>query len=202
MVSAAAMKRPFSARRGVSDNADPDRARFDQLYEAHFAEVFTYVARRRRRYDVPDLVAEVFARAWQRIDVVPPAPEDRLWLYGVARRVLSQDERATVRRHALVNRLAQNRSTWTERSVGERSDVPDAAAQLRTLIEHLKPIDREVVRLVAWESLSHAEAAQVLGCSANAVAIRWHRSITRLRRSLTAAGEDVEPQPREENHGV
>jgi RNA polymerase sigma-70 factor (ECF subfamily) len=196
------MKRSPSARRGASDGPDPDRARFDQLYAAHFAEVYAYVARRRPRHDVPDLVAEVFARAWQRIDVVPPGPEDRLWFYGVARRVLSQDERSTARRHALVNRLAQNRSTWTERSVGEQSDAPDAAAQLRTLIEHLKPLDREVVRLVAWESLSHAEAAQVLGCSANAVAIRWHRSITRLRRSLTATSDDDVPQHREESHGV
>jgi RNA polymerase sigma factor (sigma-70 family) len=202
VVSAAAMKRSPSARRGVSDGPDPDRARFDQLYAEHFAEVYAYVARRRSGHDVPDLVAEVFARAWQRIEAVPPAPEDRLWLYGVGRRVLSQDERSTARRLALVNRLAQNRSTWTERPGGEQSDAPDATAQLRSLIEHLKPLDREVVRLVAWESLSHAEAAQVLGCSANAVAIRWHRSITRLRRSLTAKGDGGAARPREESHGV
>jgi RNA polymerase sigma-70 factor (ECF subfamily) len=176
--------------------------RFDQLYQSYFAEIYAYVARRKSRHEVPDLVAEVFARTWRRIDAVPARPEDRLWLYGVARRVLTQEEPTTARRHALVNRLMHTRSISQEPSVVDESDV---AAQLRTLIAHLKPFDREVVRLIAWESLTHAEVALVLGCSANAVGIRWHRSIGRLRKGLAALSgprlDDTLRQPQQESHG-
>jgi DNA-directed RNA polymerase specialized sigma24 family protein len=45
--------------------------------------------------------------------------------------------------------------------------------------------------LVYWEQLSHAEAAQVLGCSPNAVAIRTHRAKERLRDALAPATSRV-----------
>ena len=53
-------------------------------------------------------------------------------------------------------------------------------------LDRLSGREREAVLLVLWEELSHADAAQVLGCSANAVAIRVHRAKTRLRRELSA----------------
>jgi RNA polymerase sigma-70 factor (ECF subfamily) len=56
---------------------------------------------------------------------------------------------------------------------------------VREAIEKLRPADREVVQLVMWEGLSHAEAGRVLGCSANAVALRLHKARQRLRAELT-----------------
>jgi DNA-directed RNA polymerase specialized sigma24 family protein len=53
-------------------------------------------------------------------------------------------------------------------------------------LDRLSAREREALQLVLWEELSHAEAAQVLGCSANAVAIRIHRAKIRLRRELSA----------------
>jgi RNA polymerase sigma-70 factor (ECF subfamily) len=175
--------------------ADSNQVTFDRLYAAHFERIYTYVARRRPAHEVPDLVAEVFATTWRRIEVVPPPPEDRLWLYGVAGKILSHDERTTHRRRALLGRLVQTHSS----SSGQAdTDVSASVERLRDLIAHLKPLDREVVRLVAWDALTHDEVAQVLGCSANAVAIRWHRSLARLRSGLTplTTQRDVAAFPR------
>ena len=52
------------------------------------------------------------------------------------------------------------------------------------LIDALKPEDRELVTLIVWDGITHAEAAAILGCSANAVGIRWHRALERLRRHI------------------
>jgi RNA polymerase sigma-70 factor (ECF subfamily) len=69
-------------------------ARFDGLYRAHFRAVLAYVARRERSSaDAADLTAEVFAVAWRRIEAVPEPPDDILWLYGTARRVVSDHAR-------------------------------------------------------------------------------------------------------------
>jgi len=167
------------------------RPRFEQLYEDHFQSIYSFVLRRREAQEVGDLVADVFAVVWRRIADVPEPPEDRLWLYGVARRVLSQDGRARGRRLSLVTRLTQTRPLRPDSDI----DEPEAAQRLRELIGHLKPLDQEIVRLVAWESLSHAEAAQVLNCSANTVAIRWHRSVERLRKAMDAPSLRPESDP-------
>ncbi len=40
-------------------------------------------------------------------------------------------------------------------------------------MDRLRPADREALRLVLWDDLSHADAAAVLGCSVNAFELRY-----------------------------
>ena len=54
----------------------------------------------------------------------------------------------------------------------------------------LRPKDREILLLAAWEGLSHAEIGTVIGCSENASAIRLHRA--RQRLSEVSAKEDID----------
>ncbi|RPH35500.1 MAG: sigma-70 family RNA polymerase sigma factor, partial [Chloroflexi bacterium] len=51
-------------------------------------------------------------------------------------------------------------------------------------LSRLSASDQELLRLVAWEELSHAEIAEVMGISVNAVAIRLHRARARFERAL------------------
>ncbi|MGD0321640.1 MAG: sigma-70 family RNA polymerase sigma factor [Acidimicrobiales bacterium] len=161
------------------EDGDDADVRFEHLYDENFRAVYAYFLRRVAAADAPDLVSEVFTTAWRRIDKVPPPPEDRLWLYGVAHRVASQHDRGRLRRERLFARIRHDLrppdQPATDRSSCLRSEVLD-------LLSRLKPDERELVRLVVWEELSHAEVAALLGCSTNAVTIRWHRSIERLRR--------------------
>jgi RNA polymerase sigma-70 factor (ECF subfamily) len=158
--------------------------RFSSLYREHYRSVQAYAVRRvESQADAADVVADVFATTWRRLSEVPDPPADLLWLYGVARRVVAGKRRSAMRMRNLIARLqatAVPASTVTGDQVTDR--VLDAVATLR-------PVEREALALVHWEQLSHAEAAQVLGCSENAVAIRVHRARTRLRQVLG------EPEP-------
>ena len=58
---------------------------------------------------------------------------------------------------------------------------------LKDAINRLPDPYREVLQLVAWEGCSHSEAAQVLGCSVNAVALRLHKAKARLRKDPVVA---------------
>jgi RNA polymerase sigma factor (sigma-70 family) len=174
-----------------SSGRNPAERRFDHLYQSHFRSVYAYALRRTPSLqDVPDLVSDVFTTAWRRIDRVPEPPQDLLWLYGVARRVLSQHRRARRRRQRLGIRLEASAIT-TVPSDSESGGPFDL--RLIKLIESLRPKDRELVRLIAWEQLSHAQVANVLGCSVNAVAIRWHRSIKFLRNQLGDGVAELSP---------
>jgi RNA polymerase sigma-70 factor, ECF subfamily len=161
---------------------DERRERFVALYRACYEPIYAYVRRRvESGAEVPDVVAEVFAVAWRRIDTVPAAPEDRLWLYGVARHSLHRARRGASRRRRLHARLIE------EARVGPSPAAPrddHASQEVLSALGRLRPIDQEVVRLLLWEQLSQADAARVLGCSVNAVALRFRKAKARLREEL------------------
>jgi RNA polymerase sigma-70 factor (ECF subfamily) len=65
----------------------------------------------------------------------------------------------------------------------EAGRILDAAASLRDA-------DQEILRLAAWEGLSHAEIAGILEISVAAVDQRLHRAKQRLAKAyVAAAGE-------------
>ncbi|MFC5187662.1 RNA polymerase sigma factor [Actinomadura harenae] len=154
---------------------------FEALYAANRAQVLGYALRRTGDpQDAADVVAETFLVAWRRLDDVPPGDEARLWLYGVARRVLADQRRGERRRTALGARLrSELAATWPS-PPPEDGEPGLVAAALRSLPE----ADRELLTLVGWEGLDHGELATVLGCSRNAVRVRLHRARRRFARTL------------------
>ena len=158
----------------MPDNRDAVLA---ALFDTHFEPLLAYARRRTPQLsDAEDLVAETFSVAWRRLDRVPLAREQQLpWLYGVARRLLANQRRGVARRLRLVERLRSALITPAALDL-----VPEVVAAFGALPER----DQELLRLIAWEGLSHAEAGSVLGISPNAVAIRVHRARERLRWSL------------------
>ena len=81
----------------------------------------------------------------------------------------------------LFRSLHAEQAVAAPQQAGGRDPVRD---HLIAALDQLSRAEREALQLVLWEQLSHAEAAQVLGCSANAVAIRVHRAKARLRELL------------------
>ncbi len=177
--------------RGDSARRIERERRFRLIYEAHYLSIYNYSLRRVGvAHEAGDVVADVFATAWRRIDEVPIPPEERLWLYGVARRTLSQHRRSTVRRRRLADRLIVGSVPEPQVSASEDPDH----GRLIAAMGELRPDDCEALRLVLWEDLSHAEVAEVLGCSVNAVGIRVHRAKARLRDALLAKTSSGVPE--------
>ena len=87
-------------------------------------------------------------------------------------------------------------------SPSDSESADPRALQVTALIDRLRPKDAEILRLIVWEELSHAEVAGVFGCSTNAVAIRWHRAIRRLRMSLCDSPEQSPFTPSALRHGL
>lgn len=155
-----------------------DARRTQDLFRAHHARVLAYALRRTlTEADAEDAASETFAVAWRRS---ADAPADPLpWLYAICRRVLANQRRSGSRRLALRLRLARAEPPPSQR-LGE-----DEGPAI-TALAHLRPDDQELLRLVAWEDLSHAQIADSLGISVNAVAIRLHRARRRFAAVLGA----------------
>ncbi|MFI9527393.1 RNA polymerase sigma factor [Micromonospora rosaria] len=163
---------------------DVREGRFTGLYERHHGDVWRYVARRVVGADVGDVVAEVFLVAWRRLDDVP-ANSTLPWLYGVARLVLANEARGRRRWRELTLRVAAQPDPVV---VADHADEVASQRDVVVAFDRIPDTDREVLRLVAWECLSAAEAAVVLGCSRATFAMRLMRARRRLRSQLEVVG--------------
>ena len=167
-----------------------DDAWFERLYERHQRAVSAYCVRRIGVADGPDACAQVFAVAWRRAGDVPDGDRALPWLYGVARRVVSHEWRGKGRARRLAEKASGQRIVPTP--APDVVAVASAEHQLvRDAVMKLAEMDREVLLLSAWECLTHAEIAEVLGCSRAAVDKRVARAKSRLARQYELlAGTD------------
>ncbi|SEL42569.1 RNA polymerase sigma factor [Nonomuraea pusilla] len=163
------------------------KQRFEVIYVANYADILAYVRRRTDSHeDAADALAETFATAWRRLDDIAEGRDARLWLFGVARRVLANGRRAESRRSDLVERLGHQLAVWAE-----HTEAGESRAGVQEAFARLSPGDREILALAGWEGLRPDEIATVLGCSRANTRLRLHRARKRLARHLDAAGVDM-----------
>jgi RNA polymerase sigma-70 factor (ECF subfamily) len=167
-------------RHSQSVLGDDRRRRFEDIYTANCTPILGYALRRTGNgEDAADVVAETFLTAWRRLDDVPPGDEAKLWLYGVARRLLANHHRGERRKTELSERLSRDLAL-----VHTDPEYTGRLALVAVAFRSLPESDRELLALVGWEGLDHGEIATVLGCTRNAVRVRLHRARARFAEAV------------------
>jgi RNA polymerase sigma factor (sigma-70 family) len=162
----------------VTDAVSERRRRFDALFRENVAGIVAYCRwRAPSPADEEDAVAEVFLIAWRRLDAVPPGERARAWLYATARRVLSHQARANVRRSRL------NQKLGAQPVAAQAGDDP-LPGRVQDALAALSLRDREVLLLAEWHGLTPAEIATVMRCPAVTVRGRLHRARLRFRAAF------------------
>lgn len=134
--------------------------------------------------DAADMLAECYAVVWRRRRVIPDdESEARMWMYGVANKVLSNWRRSERRRDALVQRLRDMLPTQ-----GEPAELPEVA----DAVARLPSNQAALIRLVHWESFSIVDAATILGVSESTARGRYQRARTSLASDPEILGLRVE----------
>lgn len=169
------------------DGSTTRRLWFEALFTAESRAILGYALRRTQAAeDAADVVAETFLVAWRRIEDVPRGPDARLWLYGVARRVLANHLRGAERRHRLGERLRAQLMEHVE--VAYDHDAHDAVDLVRQAMLRLDEDDRELLQLTNWEGLTPTELATAMSVPAATVRTRLHRARKRLKVELGLLG--------------
>ena len=154
---------------------------FVEVVQRHEVAVHGFLARRARPDLADDLLGEVWLRAFAARSGYDPAHADALpWLYGIARNVLREYWRAGL--HEAKAPAPDVVDPWDE--VNARLDSAAWARSLAAAVRALPASEREVLLLVAWEQLTPAEAANVLGIPQGTARSRLHRARTALRLAL------------------
>ena len=162
------------------------------LYERHAPAVFRFLSRRAGPAAAEDLLSEVFAAALQsRGRVVAHDSGSALpWLYGIAGNVLRRHLRDSKAGSAAAHDAGMD---WD--AVEARLDAQARRGELRAALSVLSPAERDLLLLVAWEELTPAEAARVVGISQVAARSRLHRARMRAARALQSAASPLPDHP-------
>ena len=159
-----------------------DERAFNRLFDAHYEAISRYCHRRLPASVANDATAEVFTVAWRKIGDAPPADQALPWLYGVARNEVRTHQRSIRRFTRLtvkISGLAHHPDPGPETVVVRNEDQ----AALLDALSSLRPSDQEILRLRAYEGLTAADIAVVLGCSVEAAKKRSTRAMQRLRKA-------------------
>jgi RNA polymerase sigma-70 factor (ECF subfamily) len=163
------------------------------MFRLTYEQVLAYALRRTDRADAEDVVAETYAVAWRRFDVVPADPLP--WLYAVARRTLANTRRSVRRRTLLVSRLTRwfGPAAFVESDPGERLE---STAIMLAALGALSAQDRETLMLIAWEGLDNERASAVFGISRHLFATRLSRARQHLQGQIDRlSGEPPSAEP-------
>ena len=168
-----------------------------RVVATHRQALLRYALRRLDDHSVSeDVVAETFVVAWRHFDAIPEPDQELFWLYGIARRVLSNTMRGRQRSLRLEMRLALER----EHGGNAPRYTEEDGRQLTEALAALRPEERELIQLAYWEGLTYREMGLVLGCSEKAAGIRISRARQHLRLLVnkTSPPASITPLPTQE----
>ena len=155
------------------------------------------------KIDCDDILQESYVTAARRIDdyIAQPSVPIFIWLRQITIQILidthrryfdaqMRDVRQEVTRHrsegqgsssiCLVGHLADSLTSPSQYAVRQ-----ELLAEMRSALERLGDIDREVLVLRHLEELSNNEVAEVLGIDKYAASKRYLRALTRLRGAMS-----------------
>lgn len=162
-----------------------DQQEFVATFREHLAPLSKYLTRRVDRSEVEDLASDVFEIAWRKRHSCPAGME-LAWLYRIAGFVVANHRRKQSRRGPSLQLLE------TDAAAPSAEDLALASSALSLAFDSLSMTDRQILSFIAFEDLSIAEVAVVLGISANSASQRIKRARTRLSKKMSAQLSDDE----------
>jgi RNA polymerase sigma-70 factor (ECF subfamily) len=166
-----------------------DNSAFSELMTRHRAALYRFV----RRYvgdddEALDLVQDAFVSCWSALDSFKPArrPFD-VWLRRIALNKCRDWSRRRKVRQFFFNAAPLDQSLAVSAPLQEPPD--QRLAKLDAAIAQLPAALKEPLLLVAFENMSHVEAASMLGVSAKAIETRLYRAKQKLRETITPSAE-------------
>lgn len=163
--------------------------RLHHSIESNVAGLLAYFYRRGQTpEDAADLLNDTLLVLWRKETALPDNDtEARMWVYGVARRVLSTHRRTERRRSTLHAKLRSELAG----SMGHTRHPGTESQTVHSALDALDILDQEIIRLVYWDGFSLAETSRLLDLPEGTVRSRHHRARTSLKQHLSNAAVTI-----------
>lgn len=171
---------------------DGDLRAFEALYR-HLHPMLTRIAR--TLADAPaeadDAVQEAFVRLWETRERIDPTQSVRGYLARSVRNRLLNAARDAGTRRTLLDDRAGDLDRARPPGPDELAHGASLAGRLRAELAALPDRQRTAIALTRFDGLTHAEAAEVMACSARTVNNHIVRGLRTLRDRLQAYAPDA-----------
>lgn len=169
------------ARRG-------DVEAFTRLVERHQEKVYQVVRRLVQNHeDAADLTQEIWMTVYRSLAKFRGQASFPTWVYRIAVNLTLNYLRKQKKEKFRLS-LDERRTEGKTIGAGDFLTSPPEDFQLREKLEaavaNLPLAYQSAFILVAYEGMSHRQAAELLGCSENTVAWRMHKARKRLQKQL------------------
>jgi len=188
----------------VIDASVGDPQRFATIFDGHVTSIHRFLERRCGADGADSRTGECFRIAFERRAAYRLDRPDALpWLYGIADNVLRQRRRTERRRVTAGLRIeASGRpDAPPHEALADRLNAEAAWPAVQTALSTMRPEERDVVLLVAWEDLTYGDVADVLaipGASASTKPQNWPAGrppASASVRRTTASSSTSYPRP-------
>lgn len=157
---------------------------FEDLVEAHSAELFAYVWRMLRdTTDAEDCLQETFLRAYRSFSRLRPSTNYRAWLYKIAtnaaRSQWKRRKQSEIHTADLDPEMQADGSALTDRV--EQKTLLAAVARA---VEELPEQQRAALIMRKYQELSYAEIAAALECNEAAARANVYQAVKKLQTRL------------------
>jgi len=187
---------PFSTR-----SCDGESRRrldaFADVYEQFFPRLFAYVYGRVHNVHLTeDLVADVFERAYVKIDSLRSEEAFSTWLFAIARNAIISHGRKYGREsvvdHDVLKDIAPARAS-VESEILMREEI----SQVARLVRELPQREQDIIALKFDAELSNTQISEIMELSEPNVRVILFRTLRKLRQMMAAeAGSQTSPSGR------
>ena len=179
----------------VTRAKDGDRAAFDEIVKATYADTYTLALRLTgNEEDARDVVQEAYLRAYRGLSKFRGDAQFSTWLYRITANCAATalGKRKRHRHEDIDDQLALS-DDRPDVDPEERADATLLRDRVSAALTHLPPKLRAVVVLRDIYDLPHDQIAEELGISETAAKVRLHRARRQLRERLfPLRGEEVD----------
>lgn len=161
------------------------------FYQRYSPALFAYLYRQTpTREDAEDILLEVFVAALEhKAFSTWPERSQVAWIWRVARNKIADSYRRSTR-HPHVPMTYVDEMFFEEKHAPDPEQVAlerEENGRLHAAVQHLPPLQRDVLRLRFEHGLSHSEIAQVLQKKVGSVRVLLSRTLKQLRGIYTKA---------------
>lgn len=177
-------KRAPVALHNTEPRLPPD---FDEWFREHRLTVYRHIRfRLATREAAEDVTSEVFMKALRALDRYDPKrASPRTWLLRIARNAVTDHLRSLRRRSSL--HVSLDRVPDLVADVPSQEERVLRQERLELILNanrSLRPADQEILSLRYGSEFNNQEIADALNISGNAVAVRVHRALARLKDAV------------------
>ena len=151
---------------------------YDTLSDALFRHCYFRV---NEREWAKDLVQEAFVRTWAYLAAGNQIENPTAFLYRVVNNLVIDSWRHKGTASLSLDELGEHGFDVRDNADGRTQIHTEAQALLR-MLDRLNPEDREIIVFRYVDDLRPKEIAEIVGASENAVSVRLHRAVNRLRK--------------------